>query len=411
MSDATSNDFSRGSLWSLTQQAWGDMIRMLFKPFRWAVWWRLALVALFAGALSGGGLDWPSNSSSNDAPSSGQVVAEEFEEIAVALESEGGIEAEEQAEADGGNQTIPETAEFETAGEDETWNYYDFLDIRDRIYFFARDKVVWISAILGGFFLLGVIWTWINSRCLFLFVDLLMRRRIGLMKGFRRVREDGDELFVFQVVLGIVGLILFIAGGWFAYRRIDWVYGSQPGVPAGEFFMENFFTLLAPVFALLVFWGIAGLLSLIFYVWLIDFIVPIRYHDRSSLLQAIGRWFSFVGSHPLEALKYLLWRLLMSIVVGAGTAALGVVVFLSVLFAGGLIGALGMLLAFLMPFLKTVFVVLGIIFGVLTAVVLMVLMALAMLPGAVLMRYFSLRYLDGLSIGYRYFGKSKVRRA
>ena len=89
------------------------------------------------------------------------------------------------------------------------------------------DKVVpWVSehltlvltagaAILLVGLALGILLTWLSSRGEFMFLDGVARDRAAVVEPWHRFRRLGNSLFVFRVILGLIGFgaILLIAGG------------------------------------------------------------------------------------------------------------------------------------------------------------------------------------------------------
>ncbi len=389
MSDTTNKEIRKTPLWDVTLLAWKDMVRILFKPARWGVWWRLCFLALVAGCLTSSidltfQKDWNIPWSFNDrAPAVQSEMAEE-----------GGQESPTYSDKD----------------ESSPLTYYDLLDARDRVYMIFRaykGRMIFSAMILFG---LWVIFLWLNSRCLLMFVDALVRKRIHLIKGFARVREEGNQVFLFQLGMSLVSCVFVIVVGWLFYKRFDALYAQVPEQPIAVFMAEHTPGLLYS--AVLLVSGVLLVVGLgfVLYVWFVDFVIPIVYHTQKSVLYAWVQWFGFLRRQGFECLKYVLWRMVLSVIVGACSAALLVMITIGVVLLTAIVFGIGWLLYLVLPWLKGLYIMLGVALLIAAVVAEVSLVLLSFLPAAVLVRYFSLRYLTALDWDYKFFGAQKVRR-
>src|SRR5579859_500483 len=161
--------------------------RMLFQPFRFGLWSRLAIVALLTGEAGGGG---------------------------------GGA---------------PNLSGIRTSGDDK-W--------RAATQFFANPDWQQVQPYLGwivaGFVaLIGVVLLWIYSDCVFrlILLDAVITGQCRLREGWRKWRDNGRDYFVWVLAFGFCSLLLvgIVAGIpiWLAWRA-GWLQKGEGHVDAAE---------------------------------------------------------------------------------------------------------------------------------------------------------------------------------
>jgi len=123
---------------------------------------------------------------------------------------------------------------------------------------------------------LGVLLTWLSSRGEFMFLDGVARNRAGVVEPWHRFRNLANSLFVFRLVLGLLGLgtVLLVAGAgilvaWPSIQARDFDARAVGAVVGGA-------CLLVPVALFL------GLLKLL----LRDFVVPIMFKRGLPAMEA-----------------------------------------------------------------------------------------------------------------------------
>jgi hypothetical protein len=151
---------------------------------------------------------------------------------------------------------------------------------------------------------LGILLTWLSSRGEFMFLDGVARDRAEVVEPWRRFRRRGNSLFVFRVILGLIGfgaiLLIAVAGLLLAWPSIQARHLDTRAVGA----IVGGARLLVPVALFL------GLLKLL----LRDFVVPIMY-QRDLLATEAFRFFrrSILPGRVLPLVQFYLMALVMAL--------------------------------------------------------------------------------------------------
>lgn len=154
--------------------AWGHMKQVLFRPMRWAIWWRVALLGLATGELhSGGGFN-------------------------------------------GFNYHVPAS---HTA--------------HDHLAHFAAAPPLWVVLLIAlgitAIFVLLVAFTYISSVCRFILFESVLTRRFALREGWHKWQAQGLRYFGFNLLVMLVSLaslaVIVVPAILFAFKRV----GGRPG--------------------------------------------------------------------------------------------------------------------------------------------------------------------------------------
>jgi hypothetical protein len=188
----------------------------------------------------------------------------------------------------------------------------------DRVLDWIDAHMVLIACIAGGILLIavaiGALFTWLSSRGEFMFLDCIVRNRAEVSGPWSRYRTQGNNLFVFRFVLGLIGLGSLILVAALAYLL------ARPDIQARRFGGGAILAIAAGgllVFLLVVIFGVIKLL-------LHDFVVPIMYKRevgtmvgfgmlRSSLLP--GHFWAFVLFYLLKLAFSIASGILMMVVI------------------------------------------------------------------------------------------------
>lgn len=367
-------------LTTLTTQAWNQMVALLFRPIRWKVWLKLLLIAWLSGYLGQGGC----NGGNFNIPTQPDTKKHEPAAVPPAREKTPG----------------------KTIKEKEVSKPYTYRDLRKDLRDAeeqAANYVVFILAAVAFFALFIALFAWLAARFSFVFVDVLTSGQVAIIEPFKRHREVAWTYFLWIFIFGIVVIGIMISFFVFAGLSMLQLYAATPNLPIENFFSEQFwklFSILASyIIGLVVFFILMGIVG----IWQADFVVAIMYQKRCNVLEAWQTYLRQVRAAPWDAVKYILWRWLIGIVVAViyGIAMLAVMM---VLFIVGLICFLiGAGVVALIPVLQWPLTAIGIMAIVVVTMALMFAMLLTMVPTAVWFRFFSLRYLQALNIGFHFF--------
>jgi hypothetical protein len=173
-----------------------------------------------------------------------------------------------------------------------------------------------ISIGLGIFMVglvIGIVFLWLSSRGRFMFLHCVAENKAEVKVPWHKFRDQGNSLFVFRLVLGIIGFIcmaLFI--GMIIAAIILLSRGSRytaPGLIAGIVVVTLFAILVGIVFALI-------------RKFTKDFVVPIMYLRGSRCLDAWGEFWRMLTSNKGRFTLYILFYIVISIAIGTITTAL-----------------------------------------------------------------------------------------
>lgn len=319
--------------------------RLLFQPFRFRFWLKLAILAVLSGAIAGG-----CNSNLN------------FNNF-------------------GGSNTRTSTGAKDVPG---------FGKIADSI---RTHPAMWAGIATGVVAFLLVVFivlVFVSSVLRFVWLEALLSGQAHIRAGWRFWRPEGVRLFGWSLLFGLVSttgmLVLIAVPLWAAWKK-----GILTDLPRHlpEFFAGAAVTFLA----------IAGLAFVSFLIgtFIHDFVVPTMRYERAGFLSAWKTAWGRVGSAPGSLAIYYLFKVVLiiaaSIVVGIISIFMFLILLLPLLLFGVvalLIG--GLIAAGLGPVGIAVLIMLGLVFGILFGFGAAYLQTVVTLPVTVFMQYYGLYY-------------------
>jgi hypothetical protein len=181
---------------------------------------------------------------------------------------------------------------------------------------FARDNLPLIipvaCIVVVAVISIWVVLLWLSSRGHFMFLDCVARDKAGVKEPWRRFHARANSLFVFRLVLHLVGpvvLLLVIAlplASLYALSRCIEVRA----IPVAAF-----------VAGALVF-GIFIIALVLVAKFTIDFAVPIMYCTTKSCLSAWRHLWILVAANPGQFILYVLFQVVIHVAVGCLLTAL-----------------------------------------------------------------------------------------
>jgi hypothetical protein len=237
--------------------------QQLFRPFRWAQWWRLAIVVFLAGELGGGGCSY-------NIPSGPSAPA-----------------------PTGPASTPPDLS--------------------------ALAQYLWLIALaVVAVLLLIVVFLAIGSVFRFILYQAVVERRCAIGPAWRRWLPAGLRFFLWQLVLLVATLVLIGAAIgmplWFAYQR-GWF--SEPSGHVSDF--------LFMALAIVPFVMFVALTASVLRVLANDFAVPVMAVEDVGVVDAWRRARQRVVTSRKEIAVYLLVKILLAIAAAIGFGILGIV--------------------------------------------------------------------------------------
>jgi len=254
-------------------RAWSRMKIALFKPFDITKWFVIGFSAFLAGLTEGNG-------------------------------------------SSGGNGTS-------RVGDD--WSFREFIEFPNRAWDWLMDNPGWFIAIVSFVVVLiavGVTFTWLSSRGMFMFLDNVAQDKAEIAKPWKQYKSEGNSLFLWRLCFGLICFTLFImffifffTTGAFIYRESLYRHVPVPFLVGMGFLF--FFMII-----------IIGYISM----FLKSFVVPIMYKNNIKTTQAWSRFLSLFGQHPFHFILFGIFVFLLTImfvlliiVAGLLTCCIGII--------------------------------------------------------------------------------------
>lgn len=259
--------------------------RMLFQPFRFGFWSRLAVVALITG------------------------------------------------EAGGGGGSAPNLSGIRSGG--DKW--------RAAAHFFAQPDWQQIQPYLGwivvGFVaFIGVVLLWIYSDCVFRFIllDAVITGQCRLREGWRKWRDNGRDYFVWVLGFGFCSLLLLgIVAGipiWLAWRA-GWMQKGEDHLGA---LIGGGLLLGLVILALIIALAVVDLFAR-------DFLIPIMALDDVDAVEGWHRLLAMMGTEKGAYALYVIMKVVLAMGAAVAFTIINLIVILVLLIPLGLVALIGYL--------------------------------------------------------------------
>lgn len=262
--------------------AFERMKNLLFKPFRFGIWWRLAILGLFTGELSGGG--------NFHFPTSFNVPAQN-----------------KTAESFSANPAFP----FPT----------------------PPHLALWIAGAVAIGFVLMIVFLYVSSILRFVLFDSVLSSRVHIREGWRRWRERGRRFFVWQIGYMLISFLVFgvVVG---IPVLLAWRGGlfRNPGNHVAALVLGGL-ALFCLVFLL-------AITSAVIYVLTKDFVIPIMAFEGLSTMDAWRRLWNMMQTSKGSYAGYLGFKLVLAIASFIALFIVDVIVLLVVILPVSIIGIL-----------------------------------------------------------------------
>ena len=169
--------------------------------------------------------------------------------------------------------------------------------------------MIWIipAAILVLVIAVGLwlLFTWLSSRGRFMFLHCVAENKGEVVVPWHKFSQHGDSLFVFRIILGLIGFVIVAAGL----------------LAAGSFLVEVVTTgdaIRAVVTVVAVIFGIflVSIPLLIVKKLTTDFVVPIMFLQTVSCSAAWRQFLALLSVNRMRFFIYLLFQIVIGFVVG-----------------------------------------------------------------------------------------------
>jgi hypothetical protein len=161
---------------------------------------------------------------------------------------------------------------------------------------------------------------WVSSRGVFMFMDNVVRDRVEIARPWREYQKEGDSLFVWRLLFGLVTFAVF--GALFAVFFIKGAEIYDSGLGAGSYLLLIAGLGLAALAIVLV-WGYIAL-------FLKDFVAALMYKHRVSCVQAWRLFMDVFRKAPLHFIGYgllvfflMILFVIAVVIAGVGTCCIG----------------------------------------------------------------------------------------
>jgi hypothetical protein len=195
-------------------------------------------------------------------------------------------------------------------------NFGEFIHFPRTAWGWLMNHPGWAIAILFAavvVLIVVVVITWASSRGVFMFLASVVHDRVEIARPWREYRKEGNSLFVWRLVFGIVCSVFFAALIAFFFIEGAALYdgGFGRAVPIGLIVLLG---LLALAFLL-----VCGYITL----FLKDFVAALMFKNRITAVQAWRLFLGLFGKHAFHFLGYgilvfLLMLLFVFVVIVAG---------------------------------------------------------------------------------------------
>lgn len=241
------------SAFSCIGPAWDRMMATCFRPFRFGIWARLALIAFLAGEIGGGGF----NSTGNH----------------LGRHKGGGIPP-----IFGGHGNIP-------------WQ-----------------ALLWFGICIAVLvFVLFLVFAYLNARARFVLMDSAIEHTCRLGDMWERWREPATGYFGFNIALTVIGFSMMVFMGLRIIETLMRAGVFEGARPSFEILISG---LIGPIFIVLS----VGLLLALANLFAKDFLVPVMGFEGRMVMEGWARLRGIMANEPAEFIVYVITKIVLSIV-------------------------------------------------------------------------------------------------
>jgi hypothetical protein len=176
--------------------------------------------------------------------------------------------------------------------------------------YFVSNNLYWIVpvavTVIVLIVLIGFLVAWLNSRGKFMFLHCVATNRAEVKVPWHKFRQQGNSLFLFRIVLGIIGFIVVIAPvAGIIVLGIMMGTGSAPPIVS----IPGIIILALVLFSFLI---------ILFLVkkFTFDFVVPIMFLRMVSCTAGWREFKAILSANKLRFTLYLLFQIVIKIVIG-----------------------------------------------------------------------------------------------
>jgi len=176
--------------------------------------------------------------------------------------------------------------------------------------YYVSDNISWIVpvavTVVTLIILIGLLVAWLNSRGRFMFLHCVATNRAEVRVPWHKFKQQGNSLFLFRIVLGIISFFVVIAPIiGIVILVIMMISGTAPGIIS----IPGIIILGLTIFALSIFLFLVKKFTF-------DFVVPIMFLRMVSCSAAWREFMALLSANKLRFTLYLLFQIVIKIVIG-----------------------------------------------------------------------------------------------
>lgn len=183
--------------------------------------------------------------------------------------------------------------------EDGDFNWDDVYNFPSIAMDWLDTHPFWMAVIIAGIvvlIVLYVVFTWLSSRGMFMFLDNVVHNRTLIEKPWREFKNHGNSLFLWRLAFGVISFTVLIAFVITVFLIFTNIYISEDDVTTQILLIAGTILIGFMLFVLAVFISI----------FLENFVVPIMYKSNLSVTQA---WRKFLGLFSKNSGYFILYGL------------------------------------------------------------------------------------------------------
>jgi len=163
---------------------------------------------------------------------------------------------------------------------------------------------------------IGIVFLWLSSRGRFMFLHCVAENKAEVKAPWHKFREQGNSLFLFRLVVGVIGFTcMTILGGVLALFIFLIAGNSAYGAPA---LVVGIILLVLIAIGVGIGFALVGKFTK-------DFVVPVMFLRRCRCLDAWGEFWQLLGGNKGRFALYILFQIVISMAIGAIIMALACV--------------------------------------------------------------------------------------
>jgi hypothetical protein len=182
----------------------------------------------------------------------------------------------------------------------ELWRAHDYV----------LDHLYWIVPAAAALILLGltlwVLFTWLNSRGMFMFLHCVARNRAEVAEPWKQFGPQGDSLFAFRLGLGFVSMAVLLPPLLWGVVKSLRMFMDATWDARG---VRDVILLGAAWLVGVIVFGIVRRLTN-------DFVVPLMFLRRKRWREGWAEFWCLLAAHPGEYVLYLLFQIVLAVAIG-----------------------------------------------------------------------------------------------